>query len=452
MSPARRFALVDILHVLDALPVGVMAASPEGRVLHLNPALSLLTGFSTEDARGLPCRNILRARPCVAGCSLGCGSFGTGTDVIGIGDTGTGDACAADIGGTGTGGNKGGIPSGFALSKLIAGELPGPGGLETDLLSMKKCKVPVRLTHFPLLDNLGVELLRLDVVEDLTELRLLEQRLHQQAHGHGKLVGRSAAMERITTLIPSIAPSAAQVFITGETGTGKDILAETLHQASPRSREPFVRINISPLPEDLLCAELFGQVSSNAPDKPGRFQQAAGGTLYITEVADIPQGIQTRLASFLDEGAILPVGAVKPVKINIRLITATNRDPAALIESGVLSKELFHRLNVVNLQLPPLRERKDDIDFLLQHFLDIYATRFKKTFTGFSPEARARLAGYDYPGNVRELKNIVEYAAMVCPDATIGIASLPAHIGAAPPQQPLIAPENPAGPGKRKRS
>lgn len=438
MSPARRFALVDILHVLDALPVGVMVVSPAGRVLHLNPALAALTGFNAEAARGLPCRYILRSRPCVAGCPLGCGSFGTGgvrsDKIVSASEreiSGEAEAGMPGVFGPGVNGKKDGAQANLILSKLISGELPGPGGLDTDLLTVKKRKVPVRLTHFPLLDSRGTEVLRLDVVEDLTELRLLEQRLLQQAHGHGKLVGKSAAMERITTLIPTIAPSTAQVFITGETGTGKDILAETLHQASPRSREPFVRINISPLPEDLLAAELFGQVFPDAPDKPGRFQQAAGGTLYITEVADIPHGIQTRLVNFLDEGSVLPVGALKNSKVNVRLITATNRDPASLMEKGLLSQELFHRLNVVNINMPPLRERKEDIDFLLQHFLDIYAARFKKSFTGFSAEARARLADYAYPGNVRELKNIVEYAAMVCPDATIGIASLPAHIGTA---------------------
>ena len=402
MSPASRFAFADILTVLDALPVGLMMVSPEGRVLHLNNALADLTGFAQSPVRDLPCRHILRSRSCVAGCELGCRSFGAAGEAV------------------------------MSVDALRSGGLdglraPGPGGLETDILTLKKRRVPVRLTHFPVVDSEGRELFRLDVVEDLTELKRLEHRLHQ-ASGHGKLVGRSAPMERIAALIPSIAPSAAPVFITGETGTGKDILAETLHQASHRSREPFIRLNVSPLPEDMLATEIFGQSLPDMPERPGRFQQASGGTLYITEVADIPKGIQARLVTFLDTGAVQPVGAPRETPLNVRLITATNRDPAELVREGALSSELYHRLNVVHLDLPPLRERKEDIDFLLRHFLSVYASRFKKDLQGFSPEARALLAAYDYPGNVRELRNIVEYAAMVCPGPEIGLDGLPAHL------------------------
>lgn len=405
MSPASHFAVADILAVLDALPVGILMASTQGKVLHINRALSAMTGFSSGQAGGLPCRHILRGRPCVTGCVLGCGCFG-GNDIS--------------------------ANPGIDVTTLAGGKLPpmggtGIAGLETDILTLKKRRMPVRLTHFPVHDAGGKELFRLDVVEDLTELKWLEQRLHQ-AHGHGKLVGRSAAMERVSALIPSIAPSTAPVLITGETGTGKDILAESLHQASHRSREPFIRVNASPLPEDLLAPEIFGQASPDAPERPGRFQQASGGTLYVAEIADIPKGIQIRLAHFLDTGTVIPVGALRDSALNVRLIAATNRDPEELVSRGILSSELFHRLNVVRLHLPTLRERKEDIDFLLKHFLDMFSARFKKEFTSFSPEARALLAAYEYPGNVRELKNIVEYAAMVCPDAVIGVESLPAHL------------------------
>ena len=419
MSPASRFAFADILQVFDALPVGVMMVSPEGLVLHMNQALSNLTGFNAEQICGLPCRHILRGKPCVAGCKLGCGSFGA--------------AHGAGHSGAQTGKNINALFSGDFTTE----DMPA-SGQETDLLTLKKRKVPVRLTHFPVFDSAGKELFRLDVVEDLTELKRLEHHLHQ-AHGHGKLVGRSAPMERISTLIPSIAPSTAPVFITGETGTGKDILAETLHQASHRSREPFIRLNVSPLPEEQLAAEIFGQVHSDMPERPGRFQQASGGTLYLTEIADIPKGIQARLVSFLDSGTILPVGALREINPNVRLITATNRVPDELVRQGVLSSELFHRLNVVHLTLPPLRDRKEDIDFLLKHFLDRYAARFKKTFSGFSPAARALLAAYDYPGNVRELKNIVEYSAMVCQESEVGVESLPSHMSTpALPAKPLV--------------
>lgn len=406
MSPASRFAFADILKVLDALPVGLLMVSPEGLVLHLNQALAGLTDFAADRAKGLPCRHVLRGRPCVAGCPLGCKAFGGG------------ETPGKDIS----------LP-GVSFDSLARGGLAtmGSGGVETDILTLKKRKVPVRLTHFPVLDAEGREIFHLDVIEDLTELKALEHRLHQ-AHGHGRLVGRSAALERILALIPSIAPSTAPVFITGETGTGKDILAETLHQASHRSREPFIRLNAAPLPEFLLAEDIFGSVDPDGLLRPGRFSQAGGGTLYITEIADLPGSIQARLVHFFDSGAILPTGAARESKPNVRLITATNRDPEALVRDGVVSEELFHRLNVARLDLPPLRERREDIDFLLRHFLDRFAARFKKEFSDFSPEARSLLAAYDFPGNVRELRNIVEYAVMVCRESVIGLESLPAHL------------------------
>lgn len=406
MLPASRFAHANILDVLDALPVGLMMVSPEGVVLHMNPALAALTGFDADDVRGLPCRHVLRSRLCVSGCLLGCGAFGP--------------------------------PSGKA-------------GGESDILTLKKRRIPVRLTHFPVLDKNSKELFRLDVVEDLTALKHLEHRLHQ-AHGHGRLVGRSAAMERIAALIPSIAPATAPVFITGETGTGKDILAETLHQASPRSREPFIRLgSIGPMPEDLLLPEIFGQAGPDRLERPGRFQQAAGGTLYISEIADIPKGIQARLVHFLDTGAILPVGAVRENHLDVRLVTATHRDPAELLATSAISEDLYHRLNVIHLALPPLRERREDIDFLLIHFLERFAARFKKTFDGFTADARSILAAHDYPGNVRELRNIVEYAVMVADSGQIGVASLPAHLARKAPTSAPRARTAPAGTRSAKR-
>jgi Transcriptional regulator containing PAS, AAA-type ATPase, and DNA-binding domains len=415
MCPAGHFAFADILQVLDSLPVGVLMLSSEGMVLHINRPLAQITGFSTDNVRGKPCRHILRGKPCVAGCPLGCRSFGDWPDSL-----------------------PENLPCFQGHNELFLPHASRSHSVETDILTLKKRKVPVRLTHFPVLDSRGKELFRLDVVEDLTEIKLMEQRLHQ-ASGHSRLIGRSAEMERITTLIPSIAPSTAPVFLTGETGTGKDILAETLHQASQRSREPFVRLNVSPLPEELLAPEIFGQAAPEGPERPGRFQQAAGGTLYITEIADVPKGIQSRLMQFLDTGTILPVGALRESSPNVRLITASNRDVNELVSSGVLSGELFHRLNVVHINLPPLRQRKEDIDFLLRHFLEIYAARFKKQFSDFSAEARSLLASYEYPGNVRELKNIVEYAAMVCPGGEIGVQCLPAFVTSTVPQSSLNA-------------
>lgn len=419
MSPARHFAFVDVLKVLDALPVGIAMLSPQGIVLHCNKKLAALTGFTTERALGLPCRHVLKSRPCVAGCPLGCSSFGTGTAV-----------------------NAEHAP-GIPVDELASADFTALGGLETDILTLHRRKVPIRLTHFPVIDKEGNPLFYLDVIEDQTEVKLLEQRL-RQAGGGGKFVGRSPAIERIAALIPSLAASDAPVLLTGATGTGKDVLAETLHFASPRSREPFVRVNLSPMPAPLLAAELFGSAVQTLTGKLGRFQQAAGGTLYFTELADIPHDIQSQLIRFLDDGVVMPVGGAREMPLNLRLMAATNRDPAALAEEGSLSPELYYRLNRVHLHLPPLRERAEDIDFLLQHFLAQFTVRFKKRITGFSPRVRSVLAQHSYPGNVRELRNIVEYAVMVCLGETIDLDSLPAHFMAS-------LPVNEAAPMPRQR-
>ncbi|WP_156904563.1 sigma-54 interaction domain-containing protein [Desulfovibrio aminophilus] len=368
----------DLPALLDDLPVGVAVLDGEGRVRFLNKTLESLTGFAREDVRGLPCRHVLRSRACVQGCP-------------------------------------------WARSE-------GEGGsLETDLINRHRRRIAVRLTPVLLRDAEGRELARLEIIEDLTPIKEMEDRLSQAA-GPGQMVGRSQAMEKLLRLVPVIAQSDSPVLITGETGTGKDLLAEAVHRASPRSREPFVRFSCGPMPEELLEADLFGRRGSGGEGRPGRFQQAHNGTLYLSEIADLPVQQQARLVRCLDERAILPVGADKPVRVNVRLIASTNADPEALIRSGRLREDLFHRLAAVRLHLPPLRQRGEDVSFLLQHFLGVYAARFKKSIVGFSPKALRLLSAYSFPGNVRELKNIVEFAAMVCSGETILPAHLPAHL------------------------
>lgn len=390
MSPLKHLALVDIPAMLDKLPVGIAMISPSGRLKHFNRALEKLLGIEAEKAAGMPCRNVLRTRLCVSGCPLGCSAFSAGKE-----------------------------------------SFTPPGGVESDLINFKRRRLPVRLRHFSLPDERGGELMRLDVLEDLTMLKELEQRLARP--GGGRLIGRSPAMERIFAQLPLFAAADAPVLLTGETGTGKDLLAECLHHDSPRAREPFVRLNAGPMPEDLFIAELFGEAAEGRAGKAGRFRQAAEGSLYISELADLPAACQARLVRFLDDGSILPLHAEREVRLNVRLIAATGHAPEDLVREGRLSAELFHRLNVIRLHLPPLRERGEDLDFLLQHFLEMYAARFKKRAAGFDAGARRLLAAHSYPGNIRELRNIIEYAAMVAPEGLIGVEHLPVHIAAEAP-------------------
>lgn len=219
------------------------------------------------------------------------------------------------------------------------------------------------------------------------------------------------------------------MLITGETGTGKDLVAESVHKASPRSRDPFVRFSCGPMPSEMLDAELFGRmVGDGAELKPGRFQQAQGGTLYLSEIADLPLMQQASLVRYLDEGTILPVGASKPVRVTTRIMASTAELPEKLIRDNRLREDLFHRISAIRLHLPRLTERGEDLEFLLHHFLAHYAARFKKTITSITPKALRIIRSHSFPGNVRELKNIMEFAVMVCTGDKISTEHLPGHL------------------------
>lgn len=369
----------DLPALLDGLPMGIVLLDGHGHVLMLNKALETLTGYTREEVRGLPCKHVLRSRACVQDCPH---------------------------------------------------ERPDSSGsgIETDCINRHRRKIPVRITPVRVEDGQSRPVCVLDVVEDLTSLREMEARL-SQATGQGQIVGRSPAMEKLLRLVPVIAQHDSPVLITGETGTGKDLLAESVHKASPRSREPFVRFSCGPMPSELLDAELFGRMLDTAGElKPGRFQQAQGGTLYLSEIADLPLSQQASLVRFLDEGIILPVGASKPIRVNARLMASTAETPDKLVQDGRLREDLFHRISAIRLHLPRLKDRGEDLGFLLHHFLAHYAARFKKTISGITPKALRLVCNHDFPGNVRELKNIMEFAVMVCTGDKIRTEHLPGHL------------------------
>lgn len=400
----------DLPRVLRDLPFGVAVLDCERRTLFLNTALERLTGFSSQEVAGVPCRHVLRGSFCLHQCPA-------------LPRQGEGGAARCSESREGT------------------------------LINRHRRKVPVRLTSVPVQDADGELLCTLDVVEDLSALKELEGRLTRTA-GPGAIVGRSAPMEHLLRILPAVAQSDAAVLLTGESGTGKDLLAEALHRASSRARESFVRVNATPMPEALLDVELFGQAASEdgAPPRPGKFQLAQNGTLYLSEIADMPLAQQGRLLRLLDEKAVVPAGGERPMRLNVRVVAATGRDPEALVKAGLLRQDLFHRLNAVRLHLPPLRERGEDVQFLLTHFLGLFATKLRKQVLGFSEEALRLLSSYDYPGNVRELRNMVEYAVMVCADELVLPEHLPPHVRFRP-ESPEQAPEalNDATPRPRHR-
>ncbi len=398
----------DLPRVLRELPFGVAVLDGERRTLFLNGALERLTGYSSAEVAGVPCRHVLRGSFCLHACPRrGCGQA---------------KGCAE--GQVGSQGESQGDPETGAQAEGQSESREGT------LINRHRRKVPVRLTSVPVLDREGAYLCTLEVIEDLSALKDLEARLSRTA-GPGQIVGRCAVMEHLLRIMPAVAQSDATVLLTGESGTGKDLLAEALHRASPRARESFVRVNATPMPEALLDVELFGQANASAEGggpRPGKFQLAQNGTLYLSEIADMPLAQQSRLLRLLDEKAVTPAGGERPMRLNVRVVAATGRDPEALVKAGLLREDLFHRLNAVRLHLPPVRERGEDVQFLLTHFLGIYAAKFRKPVQGFSQEALAQLSTYDYPGNVRELRNMVEYSVMVCPGELVLPEHLPPHV------------------------
>ena len=253
------------------------------------------------------------------------------------------------------------------------------------------------------------------------------------------LIGRSAPMRRILEEARQVADSLASVFIAGESGTGKGVLARYIHKASPRRDRRMVTVNCAALPENLMESELFGHEAGAFTGaqgrRQGRFELAEGGTLFLDEVTEMTPQVQVKLLRVLQEGEYERVGGTRTLQADVRVIAATNRDPEAAIAEGRLRADLFYRLNVIRLDLPPLRERRDDIPLLVRHFIARYAERNGRQVHGATPETFAALQAWGWPGNVRELENAIERAVVLCRGELLGLDTLPPAVsrpGAAP--------------------
>jgi two-component system, NtrC family, nitrogen regulation response regulator GlnG len=259
--------------------------------------------------------------------------------------------------------------------------------------------------------------------------------LHQQLDerfGLGSMVGKSAPMRALFQLIESVAPTAATILITGETGTGKEMVARAIHQTSPRHRGRFVAINVSAIPETLLDAELFGHArgafTGANTQRHGRFEQADGGTLFLDEIGDMSMPLQTRLLRVLAEGEFYRVGGQTPIRVDVRVIAATHQTLEDRVASGLFREDLYHRLNVIRIELPPLRARAEDIPDLLRHYMHIAAAELGVEPKALAPEAFARLTAHDWPGNVRELVNLCRRLTVLAPGSEVHLADLPPEL------------------------
>ncbi len=260
--------------------------------------------------------------------------------------------------------------------------------------------------------------------------RQLETKLRESEGGPPSgPVGSSAGMREVTRMVEAVAYSSATVLITGESGTGKELVARALHARSPRKSQPFVALNCGALTETLLESELFGHVkgafTGAQRDQKGLFDTADGGTIFLDEIGDIPLSTQVRLLRVLQEGEIKRVGSADSVKVDVRVIAATHRDLPKIVKAGKFREDLFYRLNVIAIPLPPLRDRIEDVPLLAHHFLGRYSDRLGKKVRAVSGEAMELLGGYRWPGNVRELENAIERAVVLCRTDTVGPADLP---------------------------
>jgi len=395
---------VDLNSILDEIPVGIIVLDQERRILLMNQVLEVLLGVSRSKVMGLPCLYVLRSRLCFENCP-------------------------------------------FLNPKKESESVSST----SDIITWERELVPVRITSSAIKHTPQKALGYLVIVEDLRSLHKPGE-TENRAYSFGQLIGRSPQMEKIFQLLPFLAESNSSVLITGETGTGKDLVAEAIHRASNRAQGPFIKVNCGALPETLLESEIFGHkrgaFTGATENKPGRFRLAHNGTLYLTEIGDLPVSLQVKLLTFLDDKIVYPLGSTKGFHADVRVIAATHRNLEQMVKEGTFREDLLFRLNVVRIHLPPLRERGGDIRMLLDHFLNVFKRKLRKNIKGFSSRTFDLLQEYYYPGNVRELRNIVEYAVTICEGSKILPKHLPAYLSdMKEPSTPYLAkPEVPFQP------
>ncbi|MFO8084649.1 MAG: sigma 54-interacting transcriptional regulator [Desulfobacterales bacterium] len=291
--------------------------------------------------------------------------------------------------------------------------------------------VPIRATYMPMENEQGKIVGGLATIQDLTLVQHLDQVISDRYTFH-HMVGKDPKILKIFEKVAVVAGTDATVLIEGDTGTGKDMLAKVIHSASRRSKKPFVKVNCAALPDNLLESEMFGYArgafTGAERDKPGRFSEADGGTIFLDEIGDIPLSLQAKLLRVLEDQEFYPLGSRHTKKVDVRIISATNRGLEKLAEKGLFRNDLFYRLNVMRIELPPLNQRRADLPILIRHIMRRLSVSKINSPDGISEEAMKVLLNYHYPGNVRELENILEHALIICQSELIETKHLPEYI------------------------
>ena len=367
--------------ILNSIGDGVFTVDEEWTITFFNRAAEKITGVPRQEAVGSRCCDVFRASICETDCALR-HTIDTGKPVI---------------------------------NRAVY------------IINSDGKRIPISISTSLLRDGNGKIIGGVQTFRDLSRVERLRKEL-EKSYTFEDIVSKSAAMLKIFNILPAIANSDSTVLIEGASGTGKELIARAIHNLSPRKKRPLIAVNCGALPDTLLESELFGYkagaFTDAKKDKPGRFVLANGGTIFLDEIGDISPALQVRLLRVLQEKAVEPLGGVGSVKIDVRVLAATNRDLSKLVDEGKFRQDLFYRINIIRLVMPPLVERKEDIPILVEHFIGKLNQIYGKDINGVSPETLRILMKHDFPGNIRELENILEHAFVLCEGGII----LPDHL------------------------
>ena len=376
--------------ILDSINEGVFTVGEEWRITSFNGAAERITGVTREEAIGRHCSEVFHANICETACAL-----------------------------------RRTMSDGQPIVNTTA-----------HIVNHAGQRVPIRISTALLKDDEDHVIGGVETFQDLSQVEELKKELRAR-YSFQDIIGRSPVMLRLFELLPRIAESNSTVLIEGVSGTGKELFARAIHTLSARKNRRFVAVNCAALPDTLLESELFGYkagaFTDARRDKPGRFAIADGGTIFLDEIGDVSPAMQVRLLRVLQERVIEPLGAIEPQKVNVRVVVATNRDLAELVKAGRFRGDLYYRIKVIHLQLPSLKERREDIPLLVDHMVARFNRLQGKDVAGVSDHVMAALMEYDFPGNVRELENIIEQAFVLCRGGLIELNHLP------PVMRPLSA-------------